>query len=166
MKESQNHGFLFEKQIKNFKIKDILHNLNISYTNKRDVQPISIKSFKFTSNTIEFGSIERIFDIKDDFILILIGYEQQNNIKNVIFSDSIYIKNEELDLLKGTLLIEEIQYLNNEIKKFKIGEHENARNWAKEQNLYDILKKELKIINKLNIDNINSGIRIRKQIKH
>lgn len=192
MGESQKHGFEFQQNVFQLTIETILENISINYTNKWDVPPISIKSFNFASQTIEFGSIERIFKNTEDFILVLIGYEQQNDVKLVIFSDCILITNQHLQKLKGNLTIGTINELNEKLKNFKLGFHENARKWAKEQKqiyntqtdfdirfkidsknqrriqcalnlktLYRVVGKELKIENKLQLQNITSSVRKR-----
>ena len=192
MGESQKHGFEFQQNVFQLKIETILENININYTNKWDVPPISIKSFNFLSQTIEFGSIERIFKNTEDFILVLIGYEQQSDVKSVIFSDCILITNQHLQQLKGSLAINAVNELNEKLKSFKIGLHEEARSFAKQQKqiynkqtifdirfkidsknqrriqcalnlktLYKTIEKELKIENKLKLQNITSGVRKR-----
>lgn len=133
MGESQKHGFEFEGQIKELKIKQITELLGVSYTSKWDVPPISVKSFKLSSKTIEFGSIERVFENSEDFILVLVGWEQDGTEKEIAFSDCIFLEQKILNKLKGNLSIETIKGLNAKIKTFKVGEHEAARVWAKEQ---------------------------------
>ncbi len=77
--ESQAHGFLFEEQIKK-NVNKYLDLVTINYTNKWDIPPVSVKSFKFDinkkNNRIYFGSIENMYKIYDGFFLALIGYEQ------------------------------------------------------------------------------------------
>lgn len=137
MAESQKHGFDFEKWIRLNKLNEI-YNVSfdsVKYTNDWDIPPSSIKSFKYESEnpTIEFGSIERVFKNQSSYILILIGYEQISDIKKPVFSDALYIQKEHIDKFKGNLDINILSFLSEEIKKFKIGEHESARKWALEQ---------------------------------
>lgn len=134
MKESQSHGFLFEEQVKN-NISVYLNSITINYTNKWDIPPVSVKSFKFDvskeNNRIYFGSIENIYKIHDGFFLALIGYEQQGNLKTVVFSDFIFIDAKSLDKLRGRLTLNEIEEFSTKLKSFKEGFHNEAREWYK-----------------------------------
>lgn len=140
--ESQNHGFLFEEQIKK-RINEFLELVeDINYTNKWDIPPVSVKSFKFDpnkdNNRIYFGSIENIFKIMDGFFLALIGYEQVGVVKKVVFSDFIFINSLDLFDLKGSLSLEELKDLSEKLKSFKEGYHAEAREWYKSiKHLYD-----------------------------
>lgn len=132
--EKQIHGFEFEKLIREDLTNILSKTQNINehgYTEEYDIPPIQIKSFKLSSNTIEFGSLLRTFEKKDSFILVLIGYKKEKNIKRVIFSESIYIKNKIWNEFKGKLKKETINELEEIIKSFKEGEHVKARFWAK-----------------------------------
>lgn len=137
MAESQNHGFQFEKFILENLLGEIKNKFyeNSIYTNEWDFPPVSIKSFKYEGNnpTIEFGSIDRIFNINDNYILFLVGYIQNGNLKEPVFSDILYISKKEHLYLKGNLSIETIKTLNNNLRNFKEGYHIEARKWAKEQ---------------------------------
>lgn len=137
MGESQIHGFQFEELVKDWKIKKVLNNISLSYTNNWDVPPISIKSFKYdknlASNNVEFGSIQRIFSIAEDFIIVLVGYEQENNCKKVVLSDALYISVSTMNILKGSLNINDLNNLNKKLKTFGKGLHQEARLWAKEE---------------------------------
>ena len=135
MAESQKHGFEFEKQIRQTKLNDINNIIEseFNYTDKWDFPPIQIKSFKYKSNTIEFGSLKRMFEKNENFILVLIGYKQKLNIKEVVFSDALFISINDLDILKKDLTLETILSLDEKIKTFQYGDHKNARLWAKEQ---------------------------------
>jgi hypothetical protein len=135
MAESQEHGFKFEEIIKKEKLLLInkLVEDEIGYTNEWDVPPVSVKSFKYDSKTIEFGSIERMFKNEINFILVLIGYSQENNIKTVVFSDALLINKQILKSLKKNLTLEDIYFLSNKLKSFSEGYHNEARSWAKEQ---------------------------------
>jgi len=129
--ESQNHGFMFEEQVKN-RINEFLELMkDIKYTNKWDIPPVSVKSFQFERNRIEFGSIENMFKIEESFFLVLIGYEQIKNIKKVVFSDIVYIKQEDLIKLKGLLSLEDIKKLNEVLTSYKKGDHASAQEWYK-----------------------------------
>lgn len=134
MAESQKHGFQFEEIIRRKKLNDINNLLEkeVGYTNEWDVPPMQIKSFKFNSKTIEFGSIVRMFNKNENFILVLVGYEQEENVKKVVFSDCLLITKENLNKLRGGLNLNTIIELDEKIKTFKQGNHENARIWAKE----------------------------------
>lgn len=135
MKESQSHGFLFEEQVKS-NISEYLNSITINYTNKWDIPPVSVKSFKYDiskeNNRIYFGSIENIYKIQDGFFLALIGYEQQGDIKKVVFSDFIFIDVKSLTKLKGSLTLNEIEELSTKLKSFKEGFHKEAREWYKD----------------------------------
>ena len=56
-----------------------------------------------------------------------------NDWKKVIFSDVVYVSICCFNELKGNLTIYDIEKLNEKLKSFKIGEHNEARNWAKIQ---------------------------------
>ena len=157
MTESQNHGFLFQQQITD----DLLTSLNLigiqslpdtlqnfiqnnlhsaSYTAKWDIPdiapeipPISIKSFQFKAakSTVEFGDIKRIFSIDHDFILVLVGYDQDGEIKRVAFSDCLYIQPTQWDSLKGSLSLNDIDEFNTKLRSFAVGQHHEARRWSK-----------------------------------
>lgn len=135
MKESQSHGFLFEEQVKS-NISEYLSLITINYTNKWDIPPVSVKSFMYDiskeNNRIYFGSIENIYKIQDGFFLALIGYEQQGDIKRVVFSDFIFIDVKSLTKLKGSLTLNEIEELSTKLKSFKEGFHNEAREWYKD----------------------------------
>lgn len=134
MKESQSHGFFFEEQIKK-NISEYLSSVTINYTNKWDIPPVSVKSFKFdktkTNNRIYFGSVENIYKIQDGFFLALIGYEQDGEIKRVVFSDFIFIDTIKFNSLRGELTLGELEMLSEKIKSFKVGFHNEAREWYK-----------------------------------
>jgi hypothetical protein len=134
MAESQSHGFEIEKDIVEHKIPLIYQMVkdNFIYNSKWDFPPLSIKTFKFSGRTLEFGSIERIFRSTDDFVLVACGHEQNGNFKEIVFSDAIYISNKIFRELKGDLTLEDINYLNQTLNTFGIGKHEEARKWAKE----------------------------------
>ncbi|KAB7884296.1 hypothetical protein [Poseidonibacter ostreae] len=198
MTESQSHGFLFEEQVKQG-ISKYLDSVTINYTNKWDIPPISVKSFKFdiskSNNRVYFGSIENMFKIQDGFFLALIGYEQKGRVKEVVFSDFIFIEVKDLQNLKGELELKELEMLSTKIKSFKEGFHEEAREWYKSilpeysmktsfqinfkvdskkqrriqcsltiEELYKKLKRELILVNKLNINNIDSNPRERNTL--
>jgi hypothetical protein len=133
MSESQSHGFKFENIVKMGKLSNVMQRLSdkIGYTSKWDIPPISIKSFKFGSKTIEFGSIERMFANDTSFILVMIGYNQVNDTKSVVFSDALLISDDILSKFKDKLNLDTIHYLCSKIKTFGIGEHNIARDWAK-----------------------------------
>ena len=137
MAESQKHGFDFENWVRDNKLIEIyeVSKTEVKYTNDWDIPPSSIKSFKYEveNPTIEFGSIERIFENKSSYLLVLIGYEQIGNIKKTKFSDVLYIQKEEMKSLKGKLDSNIITDLCNTIKTFKEGKHVEARKWATEQ---------------------------------
>lgn len=193
--ESQSHGFIFEEQVKS-RINEYLNLITIKYTNKWDIPPVSVKSFKFdktkSNNRVYFGSIENIFKINDGFFLALIGYEQKKSIKKVVFSDFIFIQASHFEELKGELTLNEIEELSNYLKTFKEGFHNKAREWYKSilpkysdkskfqinfkvdskkqrriqcsisiEELYDNLKQEFLINNKLEIKDIESSPRQR-----
>jgi hypothetical protein len=213
MSESQKHGFIFEELAKKspllieyYKNKFLVKNVEIHETKyngkwdsiiKSDIEDksLSVKSFKYTSpNTkIEFASISNIFNIQNDFILIIIGYEQEEDIKKVVLSDILHIQKEHLDIFKGKLDIEIVNDLCENITKFEQGEHLVAREWAKKQkelyngntmfdirfkidsktqrriqcalsikDIYEVIGKEFSLENKLNIENIYSSKRKRK----
>lgn len=195
-KASQQHGFEFEKQVKDdFSV--YLSLMNIDYVDKWDIPPTSVKSFQFTGNRIEFGSIENIFSINNNFFLVLIGWEQFNDIKKVVFSDVLLITQKQLTKMKGMLSITELKKLSDILRSYKKGEHEEAREWYKSikesyedktlfninfkvdsgtqrriqcsldlRKLYKILGTELVEENKLSIQSISSKQRKRNKDKH
>lgn len=132
--ESQAHGFLFEEQIKK-NINKYLDLVTIKYTNKWDIPPVSVKSFKFDinkkNNRIYFGSIENMYKINDGFFLALIGYKQVKDKKQVVFSDFIFIPVSKLDNIRGNLKLSDIKELSSKLKSFKEGFHNEAREWYK-----------------------------------
>lgn len=134
MSESQFHGFKFEDYILKNKMKEIVEVVqsNIDYNNEWDFPPISVKSFKNESDsaTIEFGSLERIYSNETSYILFLVGYKQEDNYKVPNFSDILFIKRKEMQFLKSKLTLEDIKKLTQELKSFRIGQHEEARKWA------------------------------------
>lgn len=139
MSESQKHGFIFEDWIKENKLNEIykLMNEGIVYTNDWDIPPVSIKSFKFNkeNSSIDFGSIERIFTNQSSYILVLIGYEQTDDIKKPVFSEALYIQLPHMKKLKGTLDLETIKSFSDKVRSFQEGEHIEARIWAREEKL-------------------------------
>jgi len=132
-KEIQGHGFNFETQVKK-RISEIIQGVDIPYTEKWDIPPVSVKSFKMDPKRkigkIFFGSAESIFENKDAFILVLIGYEQIGVQKVVIFSDAVLVTKKALSLLKGELSLDEIKNIGRKLKTFKKGEHKEARVWS------------------------------------
>lgn len=136
--ESQGHGFIVEKEIINSKINIILEN-HFDYTGEYDIPPMQIKTLKMQYNnkkeiksTIEFGSLLRKIKSKTPYILIIVGYEQNKNIKKITFSDSIYISEEIINIINGELTVDEVIYLEQSLKSFKTGKHKDAREWAKQ----------------------------------
>lgn len=134
MPESQSHGFEIEKDVVEHKIPLIYQMVkdDFIYNSKWDFPPLSIKTFKYKSGILEFGSIERIFRSTDDFILVVCGHEQDGNFKEIVFSDAVYVNNKVFRELKGDLTLEDIYYLNQTLRTFGVGKHEEARKWAKE----------------------------------
>lgn len=129
-KASQQHGFEFENQVKaNFS--NYLKLFDIDYTEKWDIPPVSVKSFNFKNGRIEFGSIENMFKIDSNFFLVLVGYEQDGNIKRVVYSDILLITKNHLVKMKGMLRLEELEKLSEILKSYKEGEHELAQEWYK-----------------------------------
>ena len=134
MAESQVHGFTIEKEVMRDKIPQIYQMVkdDFVYNSKWDFPPLSVKTFKFNTRTLEFGSIESIFNSTDDFILATCGHEQNGDFKEVIFSDAVYISNKVFKELKGDLTMEDIKHLKDTLKTFGVGKHQEAREWAKE----------------------------------
>ncbi len=133
MAESQKHGFEIEKDIIEHKIPLVYQMVkdDFVYNSKWDFPPLSVKTFKFESGILEFGSIERIFRSTDDFILVMCGHKQNGSFKEILFSDAVYVSNKVFKELKGTLTLEDIYYLNQTLKTFGEGKHKEAREWAK-----------------------------------
>lgn len=139
--ESQGHGFIVEKEIINSKINIILEN-HFDYTGEYDIPPMQIKTLKMQYNnkkeiksTIEFGSLLRKIKSKTPYILIIVGYEQNKDIKKIIFSDSIYISEEIINIINGELTIDNVLHLEQNLKSFKTGKHKDAREWAKQSKI-------------------------------
>lgn len=166
MAESQKHGFVFENIIKNHQlcniVRDVEENQYFNYTSEYDVLPMQIKSFKFESNTIELASLKRFYQKNDDFILVMVGYVQENDVKKVVFSDNLLITKNILNKIRGTLTLENIIELEEKLKSFKVGQHFEAREWAKEQKL--IFNDLTKIDIRFKIDSKNQR-RIQNAIK-
>jgi len=134
MAESQKHGFEIEKDVIENKIPLVYQIVKdeFIYNSKWDFPPLSVKTFKFESGILEFGSIERIFRSTDDFILVLCGHKQNGEFKEILFSDAVYVSNKVFKELKGDLTLEDIYYLNQTLRTFGIGKHQEAREWAKQ----------------------------------
>ena len=136
-KESQEHGFIVENEIKKCKVNLILEN-HFDYTGEYDIPPMQIKTLKVQYNnskeikaTIEFGSLFRKIKNKTPYILIIVGYEQILNTKEIVFSDSIYISEDIMKIINGELTTEDVIYLEQKLKSFKTGKHKEASEWAK-----------------------------------
>lgn len=120
MAEVQNHGFIFEKWVK-----EILgvKKLATNYTQKWDIAgetPISVK-FMGLTNALEFGSTVRIWEIDETFTLVVGRWEQIGNEKIVKSIDEIQITSAILNRMKGNISIGEIKEFDKLIKKFSAG---------------------------------------------
>jgi tRNA A37 threonylcarbamoyladenosine biosynthesis protein TsaE len=49
-----------------------------------------------------------------------------------LFSDAVYVSNKVFKELKGDLTLEDIYYLNQTLRTFGAGKHQEAREWAKQ----------------------------------
>ncbi len=108
MSEVQNHGFVFEDRIK-----DILgvDKSDSKYTQKWDIpgkKPISIK-FMGLKYVLEFGSTVRIWEINQDF-KVVVGRWQQEGKKKIIKSiDEFNITPKILEKMKGSITFRQMK---------------------------------------------------------
>lgn len=120
MSEVQKHGFIFEDWIKDILgVKELAYN----YTQKWDIPnqiPISVKCMGLT-NALEFGSTVRIWEINEEFIIVIGRWQQVGNTKIIKSIDEIKITLEILNRMRGLISLEEIKDLDKNIKKFPAG---------------------------------------------
>lgn len=98
----------------------------------------SIKASK--KNTVEMADARRFWNIKEEFRLLICKYAQVGKIKRFIEFHEIIITPKILNFLKGDLDLKIIEDFHNTLKTFQIGQHKEARKYAKEHN--KILKNE------------------------
>ncbi len=138
MSEVQKHGFIFEEWIKN--ILGVSH-LATNYTQKWDVagkDPVSVK-FMGEKNALEFSSTVRIWEIQQNFTLVVGRWRQVDNKKKVVSIDEIKINKNILDKMRGGITLKEIKEFDKKIKAFpagKIGQAQGiafAKKWKQER---------------------------------
>ena len=120
MAEVQEHGFIFENWIK--KILKIDH-LASNYTQKWDIPgeiPISVKCMG-AYNALEFGSAERIWEIENDFLLIVARWIQIGPNKIITSIDELIFDDAIMKELRGDIALNELRAFNNKIKSFPPG---------------------------------------------
>ncbi len=98
----------------------------------------SIKTSK--NNIICMADARRVFSIKAKFRLVVLQYEQCGGEKIPKILYEFLPTTKEWDDIKGDLPYEEVASFHKEIKKFKIGEHKEARECSKNIKK-DLLKK-------------------------
>ena len=138
MSEVQKHGFIFEEWVKN--ILGVSH-LATNYTQKWDVagkDPVSVK-FMGEKNALEFSSTVRIWEIQENFILVIGRWRQVGNKKKVVSIDEIKITKNILNKMRGDISMDEIKEFDKKIKTFpagKLGQFEGitfAKKWKKDR---------------------------------
>lgn len=120
MTEVQEHGFIFENWIK--QILNIDH-LASNYTQKWDIPgefPISVKCMG-EFNALEFSSAERMWEIDDDFLLIVARWKQIGSNKVIISIDELLFNETILNKLRGDISLDELRAFNDRIKNFPPG---------------------------------------------
>jgi hypothetical protein len=138
MTEVQKHGFIFEDWVK---LVLGVENLASEYTQKWDVpgeEPVSVKLMGMT-NALEFGSALRIWEIKENFIIVIGRWEQIGNKKRIKSIDEIKITSAILKKMRGSITLEDIKLFDGEIKSFPAGKKgqkegiEFAKKWKKDR---------------------------------
>lgn len=120
MTEVQEHGFIFENWIK--RILNINH-LASNYTQKWDIPgelPISVKCMG-EYNALEFSSAERMWEIDDDFLLIVARWRQIGPNKVITSIDELLFNEVILKKLRGNITLSELRIFNGKIKNFPPG---------------------------------------------
>lgn len=129
---SQNHGILFENQLK------------LAFPGSLDAPPcptavfdISAQydknigtstSIKTTGNmNICMGDARRIFSYQNDFRLLVLQYKQNGDSKDPMRLYEFNVKKDEWDRLKGTMTIDEVSTLHETIRLIPKGEHTQGR---------------------------------------
>lgn len=83
------------------------------------------------SNIIGLVSAPHFWIINEPFRMLIGKYKQVNNIKQFYLLYEFLITKENLNILRGSITYNEIVSIDNFIKSFKLGEHIEAREWAK-----------------------------------
>ncbi len=138
MSEVQKHGFIFEDWIKSvLGVRGLAYN----YTQKWDIPnltPISVKCMGM-NNALEFGSAVRVWEIDEEFIVVVGRWRQEGSLKIIISIDEIKITLEVLRKMKGLISLEEIMELDKNVKKFPAGKEGQesgiayAKKWKSER---------------------------------
>lgn len=125
MPEVQQHGFMFEKWIKNTFFEGYQNNYSYKWDIAKEANfnfgnlPISIKTAKWGSS-INMGDAIRQYSIDEDFILIVGFWKQENNFKIFVNVTSTIITKGLWKKLWEPLKLEEIEKLDKLIKDYKV----------------------------------------------
>jgi len=123
MAERQQHGFNFENAVKSF-----LGAQNNSYTAEWDAENnISIKFIG--SGTIDMGSIVRIFTHLQNPGWTMILGRHSNKVCHSVYE--LTFTEEVCKALRGHLTLEMVTEFDNTVKSFVVGQHKEARAYAK-----------------------------------
>ena len=138
---------------------------------KQNNLPTNIKSKNINSKIIEMADARKFMSINEPFRLLILYYKQEKNSKNLTKIDEYILNENNISIIKGDLLLDDVDIFHNLLLEFPYGSHIEARDFAKKykQNLKQkntYLKLNPKIDSKnqrrlqcsLNINDLNSLI--------
>lgn len=175
-KTEQGHGHAFESMVKagfpGSSNSKRLPNEQFDIEKKFDKYenlPTSVKSTK--GKTVCLADARGIFDIKEDFRLVIVEYEQKGSFKEPSCLKEYKITQDAWQNIKGNIPNEEVNKFHEDLKHFPQGQHIEARRFARDKN--QAIKEQYNSSIALNpkIDSKNqrrlqASIRIEKLEKH
>lgn len=141
-KTEQGHGHAFETMIKagfpnsSNKSRSIISKFDIEKNFDKVLNlPTSVKTTK--NKTIGLADARNAFKINEDFRMLIVQYEQKNELKVPKKLYEYIISKENWEKIKGKMPLNEIEDFHNHLTSFAKGEHVSGRKFAQEK------KKEL-----------------------